>query len=192
MIWNKIMIHFGHPKPIANNQKLYSNNKWIKGQTQAWKDVLNFGFRVEWWFLFEKADNVAEVILLDIHYKYDKVENMAGLLDVIDKESCASFLMDNATRTIVVIYTTHSMKDVPIVWKGLDWESFLLVHLNVRAMFKIIASICDHVLREPIDYHVQINFCYKNSIWVWAIHGKTSKGSKFFDDVIERSYVNVC
>jgi hypothetical protein len=26
--WNKIMIHFGHPKPIANNQKPYSDNKW--------------------------------------------------------------------------------------------------------------------------------------------------------------------
>jgi hypothetical protein len=28
MIWNEIMIHFGHPKPIANNQKPYSNDKW--------------------------------------------------------------------------------------------------------------------------------------------------------------------
>jgi hypothetical protein len=95
-------------------------------------------------------DNVAEVILLDIHYKYDKVENMAGLLDVIDKESCASFFMDDGTRTIVVICTTHSMKDVPIVWKCLDWESFLLVHLNVRAMFKIITCICDHKSFESL------------------------------------------
>jgi ABC-type uncharacterized transport system ATPase subunit len=61
-----------------------------------------------------------EVILLDTHYKYEKVENMAGLLDIIDKESCALFLMDNATRTITVVCTTHNMKDVLIVWKGLD------------------------------------------------------------------------
>jgi hypothetical protein len=28
VIWNEIMIHFGHPKPIANNQKPHSDNKW--------------------------------------------------------------------------------------------------------------------------------------------------------------------
>jgi hypothetical protein len=33
--------------------------------------------------------------MLDTHYKYDKVENMVDLLDVIDKESYASFLMDD-------------------------------------------------------------------------------------------------
>ncbi len=79
--------------------------------------------------------------MLDTRYKYDKIKNMAGMLDVIDKESCASFLMDDATRTIAIIYTIHSMKDVLIVWKGLDWESFLLRLLNVRAMFKVIICI---------------------------------------------------
>jgi hypothetical protein len=58
-------------------------------------------------------DNVVEAILLDIHYKYDKIENIVGLLDVIDKESCASFFMDDATMTIIVICTTHNTKDVP-------------------------------------------------------------------------------
>jgi hypothetical protein len=52
--------------------------------------------------------------------------------------------MDDGTRTIVIIYTTHSTKDVSIVWKGLDWESFLLRLLNVIAMFKVVACICDH------------------------------------------------
>ncbi len=28
MIRNEIMIHFGHPKPIANNRKPYLNDKW--------------------------------------------------------------------------------------------------------------------------------------------------------------------
>jgi hypothetical protein len=28
MIWNEIVIHFGHPKPTTNNQKPYSDNKW--------------------------------------------------------------------------------------------------------------------------------------------------------------------
>jgi hypothetical protein len=65
-------------------------------------------------------DNAAKAILLDIHYKYDKVENMAGLLDVINKESCTLFLMNDATKTIVVICTTHNTKDILTIWKGLD------------------------------------------------------------------------
>jgi hypothetical protein len=88
-------------------------------------------------------DNATEVIFLYIHYKFDIVENMASLLDVINEESCASFLMDDATRTIVIICTIHSTKDISIVWKGPDWESFLLGLLNVRAMFKIVAYICN-------------------------------------------------
>ncbi len=63
-------------------------------------------------------DNAANAILLDIHYKYDRVENMVGLLDVINKESCASFFMDNATRTIIVICITHITKNIPTVLKG--------------------------------------------------------------------------
>jgi hypothetical protein len=37
-------------------------------------------------------DVVVEAILLDSHYKYDIVDNMSNLLDVIDKESLALFL----------------------------------------------------------------------------------------------------
>jgi hypothetical protein len=32
----------------------------------------------------------------------------------------------------------------------------------------------------------------KKSIWILPIHGKISKGSKFFNNIIERSHVNVC
>jgi hypothetical protein len=88
-------------------------------------------------------DNAVEAILLDIHYKYDRVENMVGLLDVINKESCTSVLMDDTTMNIVVVCTTHNTKDVPTIWKGLGWESFLLGLLNARAMFKVVC-ICDH------------------------------------------------
>jgi hypothetical protein len=56
--------------------------------------------------------------MLDIHYKYDKVENMVGLLDVINKESCALLFMDNVTRTIIVVCITHNRKNVLTVWKG--------------------------------------------------------------------------
>ncbi len=65
-------------------------------------------------------DNVVEAIMLDIHYKYDKVENMVGLLDVINKESCTLFLMDDVTRTIAIIYTTHSTKNISTIWKDPD------------------------------------------------------------------------
>jgi hypothetical protein len=57
-------------------------------------------------------DNVTEAILLDTHYKYDKVKNMGGMLDVVNKEFCASFFIDNVTRIIVIVCTTHRTKDV--------------------------------------------------------------------------------
>jgi hypothetical protein len=63
-------------------------------------------------------------------------------VDVINKESCASFFMDDATKSIVVISTTHNTKNVPTIWKGFNWESFLLGLLNMRAMFKIVVYIC--------------------------------------------------
>jgi hypothetical protein len=53
-------------------------------------------------------DNAMKAILLDTHYKFDKVENMVGLLDVIVMESLASFLLDDVIRTIIVICTTVS------------------------------------------------------------------------------------
>jgi ABC-type uncharacterized transport system ATPase subunit len=43
---------------------------------------------------------------------------MVSLLDVIEKESCASFFMDDTTKTIIVLYTTHSMKDILTIWKS--------------------------------------------------------------------------
>lgn len=63
-------------------------------------------------------DNAMKAILLDTHYKYDRIENMVGLLDIIDKESCTLFLMDDTTRTIVVVCIIHNIKDVPTIWKG--------------------------------------------------------------------------
>jgi len=57
---------------------------------------------------------------------------------------CTSFFVDDTTRTIVVVCTTHSIKDVSTIWKGPNWESFLLGLLNVRAMFKVIDCICNY------------------------------------------------
>jgi hypothetical protein len=59
-----------------------------------------------------------------------------------------------------------------------------------------VHSHCLHlwlqVLQEPTDYCVQIDFCYKNLIWVLGIHGKTSRGSRFLDNIIKHSCANVC
>jgi hypothetical protein len=51
--------------------------------------------------------------------------------------------MDDVIRTIIVICTIHNKKDIPTIWKGLDWESFLLGLLNVKAMFKVIVYTYD-------------------------------------------------
>jgi hypothetical protein len=105
---------------------------------------LKFKCFLEKWIQSGSAkDVVTKVILLNNHYKYDKVGNMSGLLDVINKESSTSFLQDDVTRTIAIVCTTHSMKDVPIVWKGLDWESFLIGLFNAKASFMAVACICN-------------------------------------------------
>jgi hypothetical protein len=166
------MIHFGHPKPTANNQKPYSDDKWhmLKDKHKLDKmlfSILDLEFnddfysiklrlnpldeaplaRFEWalekWIQSRtpKKNSMKTILLGHSHYKYDIVEDMAGLLDVIDKESCMSFLMDNVTKTITIIFTTHNTKGILIVWKGPDWESFFLRLLNVRAMFKVVAYI---------------------------------------------------
>ncbi len=83
-------------------------------------------------------------MLLDIRYKFNKVDNMANLLDVIDKEFLALFFEDDVTRTIVIIWTTHNMKDVLTIWKGPNWKSFLIGLLNAKANFKVVAYIYNH------------------------------------------------
>jgi hypothetical protein len=54
---------------------------------------LGFKRSLEKWIHSASAKDVAkELILLDNHYKYDKVDNMLGPLDFINKESSTSFL----------------------------------------------------------------------------------------------------
>lgn len=73
-----------------------------------------------------------ESILLNTHYMFDRVNDMAELLDVIDKRELASFLQDNAMNIFIVVSTTHTTKEVPIVWKGPNWESFLNTLLSAK------------------------------------------------------------
>jgi hypothetical protein len=58
-----------------------------------------------------------------------------------------------------------------------------------------VQSHCLHlrlqVLQQPTNYCVQIDFCYKNLIWVWPIHGKTNRCSMFINDIAKHSHANV-
>jgi hypothetical protein len=153
------MIHFGHLKPTVDNQSpihMTNGTHWSTRCSLFWiwslmtsfiqKMKLNpldeappmgFNCSLEKWIQSGNAKDVAtEVVLLDNHYKYDKINNI--LLDVIDKELSTSFLHDDATRTITIICTTHSTKDVPIVWKGLDCESFFIRFFDTKTNFMII------------------------------------------------------
>jgi len=68
---------------------------------------------------------------------------MVELLDVIDKRESISFLQDETANTFIVIVTTHTTKKMPIVWKGLDWESFLNMLFKLKIIFKIMVYLCD-------------------------------------------------
>ncbi len=64
-------------------------------------------------------------------------------LDVIDTIELVSFLQDNVAITFVVVSTMHIMKEVPIVWKDLDWESFLNILLNAKVTPKVVVYLCN-------------------------------------------------
>jgi hypothetical protein len=57
---------------------------------------------------------VIKSIFLDIHYMYDKVNDMAKLLDKIN---WTSFLQDDGISTFNVASTIHIIKKVLVMWK---------------------------------------------------------------------------
>jgi len=167
------MIHFGYLKSTTNNQKPYIDDEWhmLKDKHKMDKmliSILDFelnddfylkkkrlnpldkmhplGFKcsLEKWIQSGiSKENVVEAILLEIHYKFDQIDNMITMLDVIDKETATSFLQNNVTSIIAVICTTHIAKDVPTIWKGFDWDSIVTGLLNAKARFKVVVCICD-------------------------------------------------
>ncbi len=74
---------------------------------------------------------------------YDRVNDMVELLDVIDKTNIISFLQDDGTNIFIVVSTTHIIKEVLLVWKGPNWESFLNTLLNAKVIPKVIIYLCD-------------------------------------------------
>jgi hypothetical protein len=73
---------------------------------------------------------------------YDRVDNMLGLLMLSIRNhqhhSCKMMQQEPSPS-----FVPHSMKDVPIVWKGPDWESFLIGLLDAKANFMVVACTCD-------------------------------------------------
>jgi hypothetical protein len=78
------------------NDNFYSKKLKLNPSNEA--PPLGFKRSLEKWIQNGSVKDVAvEAILLDNDYKYDKVNNMSCLLDVMDKESSASFLQNNVT-----------------------------------------------------------------------------------------------
>jgi hypothetical protein len=68
---------------------------------------------------------------------------MVELLDVIDKMNSTSFLQDDSISIFTIVSTTHTIKEVPVVWKGLNWESFLNILFNAKVIPKVVIYLCD-------------------------------------------------
>jgi len=167
------MIHFGFPKPITNIQKPYFDDVWVKKKLMQKFDkmlfsILDYEFNDEFYTKkmilnpFNEALPISfktalkrwiksiapkgitvESILLDTHFMYDKVNDMAKLLVVINKTNSTSFLQDDDTSTFIIVSMTHIIKEVHVAWKGLDWESFLNTLLNVKVIPKVVVCLCD-------------------------------------------------
>ncbi len=150
VIQNEIMIHFSFPKLTANNQKPYFDEAWKEKKLKHKLDKMFFSildselneefytkkmklnpfdktlltcFKIalKRWIESTIPEGITtESILLDTHYMYDKVNDMVELLNVIDRMHSTSFLQDNNTSTFIVVSTTHTIKKVFVVWKGLD------------------------------------------------------------------------
>jgi len=67
---------------------------------------------------------------------------MAKPLVVIDKTDSTSFLQNDDTSTFIIVSMTHIIKEVHVVWKGLEWESFLNILLNVKVIPKVVVCLC--------------------------------------------------
>jgi hypothetical protein len=122
VIHNEIMIHFGFPKPTTNNQRPYKDEKWRALKMQHKMDkmfllILDMelfkklyskkmklnpsnkvppsGFKytlLKWVQSAIPHALIAEEILFDTHYKFDRVGSMAKLKEVIEMHNLVSFL----------------------------------------------------------------------------------------------------
>lgn len=88
-------------------------------------------------------------ILLDTHYMFNMVNDMVKILEVIDKKS-RPFFCKMVLRALLLWFPQHTTKEVPIVRKGLHWESFLNTLLTAKVTKHEICSRALSNFLEPI------------------------------------------
>jgi hypothetical protein len=124
------------------NEEFYTKKMRLNPSNEA--SHASFKTTLKRWIKSISPKGIAvESILLDTHYMYDKVNDMVEFLDVIDKTESSSFLQDDVISTFDVMLTTHTIKEVPIVWKGSDWEFFLNILPNAKVIPKVVIYLCD-------------------------------------------------
>lgn len=79
---------------------------------------------------------------------------MVGLKEVINMPMLASFLQDQAPHSFAMVYTIHTLKKTLVVWKGLNWESFIIGLLEAKGTFKVVVCVRDqkffkHLFTKP-------------------------------------------
>jgi hypothetical protein len=42
-----------------------------------------------------------------------------------------------------MVYITHTLKEILVMWKGLDWESSIAGLLEAKVTFKMVVYVCD-------------------------------------------------
>ncbi len=77
------------------------------------------------------------------HYRFNHVGNMAELKEVINMPMLASFLQDQAAHSVAMVCTIHTLKKTYVVWKGLNWEYFIIGLLEAKATFIMVVCVCD-------------------------------------------------
>lgn len=52
-------------------------------------------------------------------------------------------LQDQASHSIVMVCTIHTLKKIFVVWKGPNWEFFIIGLLDAKVTFKVVVCVCD-------------------------------------------------
>ncbi len=102
-----------------------------------------------------------EEIFLNTHYR---LGSMVKLKEVIDMPKLVSFLHDKTPHAIVVVYTTHTLKKTPPMWRGPNWEPLVIGWLEAKATFKMVVYVCDHKSFKHM-FTIVFKFIFVSKVW---------------------------
>jgi hypothetical protein len=117
-----------------------------KNEIESFNEALPLGFKtaLKRWIESITLEGITpKFIRLNAHYMYDMVNDIVEILEVINKMESISFLQDDITSTFIVVSTTHTTKEFLIVWKCLDWESFLNTLLTAKVIPRVVVCLCN-------------------------------------------------